>query len=389
MIPVTRMAVGKGTVSTRIKGLRGRRPSSFADILRPVVFWNITRACNLKCIHCYISAGPHPLPGELSTEEALEVARQLVEHGVPLVTLSGGEPLVRRDFWAIAEALSGHDTPKLALSSNGTLITRETAARLRRLGFSYVGISLDSVDPGVHDKFRGAPGAFKAAIRGARNALEEGLDVGFRLTITKYNLDDAPRIIRLASDMGVPRVAIYVVDLLGRATPDLAPSPEDLRRAIDAILEESVRHQDRVEVLLVRANFAGVYLADRLAKTREEFLQLLSLVGSHGDCGRKSVSIYPDGTVRPCQFLEEVVIGDLKRQRLGEILSADNPLLKPFIAVDTMLRGPKCGGCPFKRVCGGGSRMRALKTTGEFWGDDPLCFIDPWSIARRWGYSAG
>ncbi|WP_232502280.1 radical SAM/SPASM domain-containing protein [Aeropyrum camini] len=376
-------------MSTRIKGLRGRRPSSFADTMRPVVFWNITRACNLRCLHCYISAGPQPSPGELSTGEAIHVAEQLVEHGVPLVTLTGGEPLVRRDFWEIARALSGHETPKLALSSNGTLITREVAARLRRLGFSYVGISLDSVNPMVHDRIRGSPGAFKAALRGARNALEEGLDVGFRLTITRYNLEDAPKIIRFASEVGVPRVAIYVVDLLGRATPDLMPSPEDLRRAIDAILDESTRHQDRVEVLLVRANFAGVYLADRLARTRDEFLQLLSILGSHGDCGRRSISIYPDGTVRPCQFLEDVIVGDLRRQSLREILSTDNPLLKPFVTVGSMLRGPKCGECPFRGVCGGGSRMRALRTSGDFWGDDPLCFLDPRVIAERWGYSAG
>ncbi len=385
MIPVTRMATGRGTVSSRLKGLHGKRPSGFSSLLKPVVFWNITRACNLKCIHCYISAGPQPDPNELSTYEALRVASEIVEAGLPLVTLTGGEPLVRSDLWAIARRIALSGDIRLAISTNGTLISRGTASRLRNTGFSYVGISLDSTRPEVHDAFRGMAGAFSRALRGARNALEAGLDVGFRITITRYNLEDAPRIVRLAREMGVPRVAIYLIDLLGRAGENLLPSREELRATVDRILDEAISASDTTEVLIVRGNFAGIYLADKLAKTREEFLELLSLLGSHGDCGRRSISIYPDGTVRPCQFLEGVIVGDLRRESLETILSPSNPRLKPFLEIGSMLSGSRCGKCPFKGVCGGGSRMRALRVYGDFWGDDPLCFIDPWEIASRWG----
>lgn len=370
MIPVSKLVAGLGTVSERL-GVRkprggGRRP--------PIVFWNLTWNCNLKCIHCYINAVPGGRPGELNREEALEVAGQLVEAGVPLVVLSGGEPLMRPDIWDIIEALDG---VRVGLSSNGTLITKSVAERLVSAGVSYVGVSLDSAKPEVHDRIRGVRGAFRRALEGAVNARDAGLDVGLRVTVMRGNMGDALSVLRLAEEHGFPRVAIYLVDSVGRARldPSLLPSPGEVRRLVDALAEEAKRLAGRVEVILVRAPFAGVYLALREARGDPERLgRLLSLVPEAG-CGARSVSIYPDGTVRPCQFIEHVVLGSLRRERFEDIVSPRNPRLRPFLEPWRHLRGTRCSRCRFKEYCGGGSRGRALAATGDFWGDDPLCFL--------------
>ncbi len=388
MIPLSVMVTGKGTVSVKIKGHYGKgHPSTFTSELKPVVFWNITYACNLHCEHCYIDAGPTPRPEELSTEELLRVADEIVELGLPLVILSGGEPLVRKDFWALAERLAGREKPKLSLSTNGTLITREAARRLRDLGFSYIGVSLDSLVPAMHDKFRGVTGAFYMSVGGIDNAVSEGLDVGIRTTVTRWNYREAPDMVDFAYEHGASRVSYYILDSIGRARAirhDL-PTHEQLKEFVGTLIEKAKEYAGKVEIELVRANFLGIYVADRLSRTPDDFQEYIKLISAQGDCGRKSISIYPDGTVRPCQFIDQYVVGDLRRQRLREVLSYNNPELVKFIRLYENLSGPRCGSCPFRLVCGGGSRGRAEAATGDFWGDDPLCFIDAAEIAKRWG----
>ncbi len=389
MIPLSVMVTGRGTVSTRIKGRYHRgRPSRFTSLLRPVVFWNVTYKCNLRCEHCYIRAGPDVKRPELGMEQVLGVARQIVEQGIPLVVFTGGEPILSEKFWAALEYFHSVGRPKTSVSTNGTLITRDVAERLKSLGITYVGISLDSLDPEVHDRFRGARGAWKAAVRGMRNSVEAGLPTGLRVTVSRGNLDEIPRMIDFAADLGLERVSVYLLDTVGRGA-DIAgelPGPEQVRELVDRLVEKARQYDGVLEILLVRMNFAGIYLADRLSKTPKEFAEYIEMLGHQGDCGRKTISIYPDGTVRPCQFLEHIVIGDLRRQPLKEILSPENPRLRPFLEVHKHLRGPKCSTCPFNKVCGGGSRNRALVVNGDFWGDEPLCFIDPHRIAEKWGY---
>ncbi len=189
------MVTGRGTVSFQIKGSYGRRaPSKFASTLRPIVFWNITSKCNLYCLHYYISADPRGWSGELSRDEVLAVASDIVELGLPLVTITGGEPLLREDFWDLAGRLIRGGV-RVAVSTNGTLISEDTAVRLAELGVSYVGISLDSVNPQFHDMFRGVRGAFARALRGIENSLKAGIPVGLRMTLTRYNMGEAtPRL---------------------------------------------------------------------------------------------------------------------------------------------------------------------------------------------------
>ncbi len=388
MIPVSVMVTGKGTVSVRIKGQYGPgSPSRFSNELRPVVFWNITYLCNLKCAHCYINAGAEHRRDELGKEDLVRVAEEIADLGLPLVIFSGGEPLLKKEFWDVASALANHERPKLALSTNGTLLTKDVASRLSALGFAYVGVSLDSLSSEAHDRFRGVKGAFDATLKGIRNAVEEGLEVGLRTTVTRWNYQEAPNMVDMAARLGARRVSYYVLDSIGRArliVHDL-PTKDQLREFVDALASKAKEYEGVIEIELVRSNFAGIYLADRLSRTSDEFMRYLSLISAQGDCGRKTISIYPDGTVRPCQFIDQYVIGDLKRQRLKDVLSLENGSLMKFVRLYEHLRGPRCGSCPFKLTCGGGSRGRAEAVTGDFWGDEPLCFIDPNEIARRWG----
>ncbi|MDM7275584.1 MAG: radical SAM protein [Thermoprotei archaeon] len=386
MIPLSVMVTGRGTVSFKIKGPYGRgSPSRFTSEFKPITFWHLTFKCNLYCMHCYISASPFGRPGELSESEALKVADEIVELEIPLVVLSGGEPLVRRDFPNIALRLVDGGV-KVSLSTNGTLITRDVANMLAKLNISYVGISLDSLIPEVHDKFRGLVGAYRRAIEGIKNSVEAGLDVGLRMTITRFNVDEAPKLIDLALNLGVKRISYYLIDITGRAREhmELLPTGAQLRNLLDTLIERSKETGGNPEILVVRGNFAGIYVADRMAGNMQEFGDYLKMISAQGDCGRKTISIYPDGKVKPCQFLEWIDIGDLRVQKLREILNPENPLLKPFLELHKHLKGPKCSKCPFKEMCGGGSRGRALAATGDFWGDDPLCFIDGPALAAKW-----
>lgn len=373
MIPVSRLVVGKGTVS---EGLRGGR-RHLASTLRPIVFWNITWNCNLKCPHCYIDAGPNPSRSELSTEDKIRIVEQLAEARIPHVVLTGGEPLAARDFWTIAEAL--HDKGlSMSISSNGTLITRSVAERLASLGFKYAGLSLDSLNPEVHDKFRGLSGAFKMTMRGIENLKDAGIPVGIRMTVTRWNIEEAPGIVDFAYKHGVSRVTYYVLDTIGRGAKiagDL-PTPGQLAKFIDRLVYYSMRYKGRIEILLVRLNQAGIYIALKHSKSKEQMKQMLSIVEGSGGCGRKSISIYPDGSVKPCQFIDYITLGKLPEDKLTSILSPENKKLKPFIEPWNHLTGRKCSKCPYKAHCGGGSRNRALVLKGSFWEDDPLCMLD-------------
>ncbi|HIP65033.1 MAG TPA: radical SAM protein, partial [Pyrodictium sp.] len=217
MIPVSVMVTGKATISKIIKGEYGKgKPSKFTEVLRPIVFWNMTYQCNLRCLHCYIKAMGEQAPGELTTVEAQHLLKQMATMKIPLVLFSGGEPLVRKDFWEIVGVVKGSRWPKLALSTNGTLIDEDTALKLKEYGFVYIGVSIDSIRPEWHDKFRGVKGAFEAAVRGIENSVSVGLKVGIRTTLTRYNIEEVPEILAWCVENRVERVSLYLLDTVGR-----------------------------------------------------------------------------------------------------------------------------------------------------------------------------
>ena len=215
-------------------------------------------------------------------------------------------------------------------------------------------------------------------MRGIENLREAGIPVGIRMTVTRWNIEEAPGMIDFAYENGVSRVTYYVLDTIGRGASiagDL-PTPRQLAWFIDRLVDYARLYEGKVEILVVRLNQAGVYIALKYSNDGSRMKQMLSLVGGSGGCGRKSISIYPDGSVKPCQFIDYVTLGRLPQDRLTDILRSDNERLKPFLEPWAHLKGDKCSRCPYRVYCGGGSRNRALTLGGGFWGDDPLCMLD-------------
>ncbi|MFP3178559.1 MAG: radical SAM protein [Thermocladium sp.] len=371
MIPISTMVTGRGTVSFKIKGRYGvDKPSEFSSIVRPIVSWNITRKCNLKCIHCYIDAGMED-EHELSNEEAMRLVDQFKEVGVPLILMSGGEPLMRRDLIDIAKHAAGLGI-KLVLSTNGTMITREVAEELKGIGFSYIGISLDSIDAEYHDKFRGVKGAFSLALAGIRNSLDAGLDVGLRFTVTAMNIERAADYIDFAASIGVNRVTFYHLSASGRAGKlgrEWWYSPQQYARFMETIIKYAEKYAGKLEIETTLAPYDGIYIALRSGGDPEPYLRF---VESTGGCGRKIISIYPNGDVYPCQFIDFVKLGNIRQKPLRDILVNGLDL---FVNTEKYLRGPKCSNCRFKKECKGGDRARAYYLGGDMYGDDPICPI--------------
>ncbi|HIW77708.1 MAG TPA: radical SAM protein, partial [Candidatus Bilophila faecipullorum] len=188
----------------------------FSEDKKPVVVWNMTRRCNLKCVHCYAQAVDPDGQDEISTEQGKAIIDDLAAYGAPVMLFSGGEPLVRRDL----PELASHATQKgmrAVISTNGTLITKEKARELKAINLSYVGISLDGAEE-IHDKFRGVPNSFKKALEGVENCKAEGLKVGLRFTINKRNVVEIPKVFKLLRELEVPRICFYHLVYSGRGS---------------------------------------------------------------------------------------------------------------------------------------------------------------------------
>ena len=207
----------------------------FSADKKPVVVWNVTKQCNLKCVHCYAKATAGPAPNELTQAEGLALLQDLKDFGVPVVLFSGGEPLMRPDLLELVEWTVNHGM-RAVISTNGTLITPEVARRLKDLGLSYVGISLDGTEP-THDKFRGQPGAFAAAMAGVRNCQAAGLKVGLRFTVSRLNFQEVPAIFDLVEEYDIPRICFYHLVYAGRGSKlvEEALSHQQTRELVDLI----------------------------------------------------------------------------------------------------------------------------------------------------------
>ena len=186
----------------------------FSEDKKPVVVWNMTRRCNLKCVHCYAQAVDPDGKDEISTEQGKAIISDLAAYGAPVMLFSGGEPLVRQDLPELA-SYATEKGMRAVISTNGTLITKEKARELKAINLSYVGISLDGAEE-IHDKFRGVPNSFKKALEGLENCKAEGLKVGLRFTINKRNVVEIPKVFKLLRELEVPRICFYHLVYSGR-----------------------------------------------------------------------------------------------------------------------------------------------------------------------------
>ncbi|MCJ7773840.1 MAG: radical SAM protein, partial [Desulfobacterales bacterium] len=217
----------------------------FSKDKRPVVVWNITRRCNLKCVHCYAQSEDLSYENELSTGEGKKLIDDLSQFGVPVILFSGGEPLARKDLPELA-AYAVKKGMRAVISTNGTLISKKTAMTLKNIGLSYVGISLDGMED-INDRFRGVKGAFKSAIEGIENCKSAGIKVGLRFTINKFNAKEIPDIFNLIEEMEIPRVCFYHLVYAGRGSKlvehDL--SHDESRKSVDLIIDATKRLHDK------------------------------------------------------------------------------------------------------------------------------------------------
>lgn len=346
----------------------------------PIVVWNCTRTCNLSCRHCYAEAVNKYSPGELSTEEAKHFMDTLVSYRVPVLLFSGGEPLMRRDIFDLFE-YGNQIGLRMVISTNGTLIDRDKAQKIKALGISYTGISLDGLKD-VNDSFRGVDGAFEKAMEGFSSCREAGQKTGLRLTLNKTNYQQLPAIFDLIEKEEIQRVCFYHLVYSGRGS-DIANEDlthDETRKALDFIIEKTLDFCSRgikTEILTVDNHCDGIYLY-RYMKSRdkersEKILHLLTANGGNRS-GSAIASVDWEGNVFIDQFTRDITLGSIREKSFGDIWDGfENPFLEMLRDRKKHLKG-RCASCRWLGQCNGNFRARA-QSTGDFWASDPACYL--------------
>jgi heme d1 biosynthesis radical SAM protein NirJ len=347
----------------------------------PVVIWNLVRRCNLACRHCYSISADVDFPGELSTAEIHEVMDDLRAFGVPVLILSGGEPLLRPDLWQIArraKALGFY----VGLSTNGTLIEATNIDMLADCGFDYLGISLDGVE-NTHDGFRRMPGAYRASLRGLRLARDAGIKVGIRFTLTRDNAGDLPALLALQEREDIDKFYLSHLNYAGRGNTNRARDAmlETTRQAMDLVFEaawRSARNGAGREYVTGNNDADAVYLL-KWAQARfpglDSHLRTKLAQWGGNASGVNVANIDNLGNVHPDTMWWHHTLGNVRRQPFSEIWSdLSDPLMAGLRQRPRPVTG-RCGRCPFIDVCGGNTRVRAQQLTGDPWAEDPACYL--------------
>lgn len=345
----------------------------------PVVVWSVTRTCNLRCIHCYASSENIKYDGELSTEEALKVIDDLAAFHVPVILFSGGEPFIRPDILQLAEYAISKGI-RVTFSTNGTLITEEVARKIKEMGVSYVGISLDGIGE-VHDQFRRKEKAFEYAIRGVRNCLSIGQKVGLRFTMNRHNIDQLPNILQLLEDENIPRACFYHLVYSGRGSTEDDISHEETRQALDLLIDKVLEYKEKgipKEILTVDNHADGIYLYLKMKEKdpalAEEILMKLKRNGGNRS-GVAICNIDHRGFVHPDQFSQYITLGNVKEQSFGEIwTNQDSSFLEKMRNRKAHIKG-RCASCQYFDLCNGNFRPRAQGYFGDYWESDPQCYL--------------
>ena len=350
---------------------------------RPIVVWNITRTCNLRCVHCYNDSGFGKKCNDVTNEEAKEIIDDLAEFGVPSILFSGGEPLMREDLFDLIQYANDKGL-RTVISTNGTLITADKAKLIKKSCVSYVGISLDGIGP-INDKFRGVAGAFERAVKGIRNCKDLGIRVGLRLTLTQRNLRDLEKLFDFFEEENIERACFYHLVPCGRGE---AISAEDLtheqsRAAIEMILVKTMQFKEsgrKTDILTVDNHVDGVYIYLKLLKehpARADALWKLLLWNGGGlySSGIGIGCIDFNGKVHSDQFWRQYDLGDVHEKKFSEIwTNEDEPLLKGLRRRKKYIKG-RCRLCKFLDLCGGSLRVRADLHFGDPWAPDPACYL--------------
>jgi 12,18-didecarboxysiroheme deacetylase len=359
----------------------------FSKDKRPVVVWNVTQRCNLKCVHCYAHAKNTSFDNEMTTEQGKQLIDDLADFGSPVMLFSGGEPLVRKDLPQLA-AYAVEKGMRAVISTNGTLITPEMARNLKEIGLSYVGISLDGMEK-INDRFRGVSGAFKSALEGIKNSQAAGIKVGLRFTINKFNVNEIPKIFQLLEELDIPRVCFYHLVYAGRGTELIKEdlTHEGTRAAVDLIIDETRRLFDKgkpKEVLTVDNHADGPYIYLRLLKENPErakdVLELLKW-NEGNNSGRGIGCVSWDGEVYADQFWRHYSFGNVKDRPFSQIWTDTSETLMGKLKEKKKHVKGRCATCSWLDVCGGNFRVRAEAVSDDIWAPDPACYLTDEEIA--------
>lgn len=347
----------------------------------PVIVWNITKSCALRCVHCYNNSEEKIYPGELSTEECLRVIHQLSEFKVPAIIFSGGDPLQRPDIFTLMACAKDKGIRSI-LSTSGVSIDKKTAQRIKNSGVAYVGVSLDGGEA-VNDRLRGIKGAFQKALDGLKFCRDIGLATGVRFTMSKKTIDELPAIFELIEKENIPRGYFAHLVYSGRgekfSKEDL--TKDETRKAIDYIFEKSeefIKKGLEKDIVTGSNDADGVYLYLRLKKTNPAKAQSVYglLLGRGGNSSGVSLGNIDNlGSVHADQFWQQYSFGNVKDRPFGKIWSdTSNPLMKALKHRKGLVNG-RCSNCRYFDICGGSYRVRAEFSTGDKWAEDPACYI--------------
>ncbi len=390
--------------------------TAWNEYMPRLIFWEVTKGCNLRCIHCRATATELSSPLDLPTAKALNVIEQVSQYASPILVLSGGEPLFRADIFQLARYATDRGL-RVALATNGTQVSKEIARKIVDAGVRRVSISLDGACAATHDAFRGIPGAFDAALRGFRNLKEVGMSVQINTTIARHNAHELPAVLELARTIGADALHTFLLVPVGCGV-EIAESqmvaPEEYEKILNWFYDRSQEGDIELKATCAPHYFrvmrqrrtaerrAATTAAIALpAPTQEEARSIgpteMTMPGSTGISLHPHASRaghgHPDGMsavtkgclagsgvcfisnlgeVYPCGYLP-VVAGDLRRQSFADIW--ENSHVFHMLRDTEALKG-KCGSCEFRNICMG-CRARAYAATGDYMDEEPFCIYQP------------
>ncbi len=348
----------------------------------PVVIWNLIRRCNLTCKHCYsISANTH-FPGELSTKEVFTVMDDLKAFGVPVLILSGGEPLLRPDIFDVGKRAKKMGF-YVGLSSNGTLIDEHNIQEIKAVGFDYVGVSIDGLREN-NDAFRQMQGGFDAALNGIKLCKQNGIKAGWRFTLTEQNSADLPALLDIMDEHGVEKFYLSHLNYSGRGKRNRKGDAyfQTTREAMDLLFDRAwndVVAGKNTEYVTGNNDADGVYL---LHWAKERFPERAELLKQHltqwgGNSSGINISNIDNlGNVHPDTFWWNHHLGNVKERPFSDIWkNTQDELMLGLRQSPRAIKG-RCSKCAYFSICGGNTRVRAYSFDGDFWGEDPGCYLD-------------
>jgi radical SAM protein with 4Fe4S-binding SPASM domain len=391
-----------------------------------LVFWELTKGCNLRCIHCRASATELSSPDDLSTGNALQIIDQIAEFASPILVLSGGEPLYRSDIFQLARYATDKGL-RVALATNGTLVTKEVARMIVDSGVKRVSISLDGADALTHDTFRGIPGAFDAAVYGLRNLKALGMSVQINMTIARHNARQLPQVLDLAKSVGADALHTFLLVPVGCGVDIAAEQmvdPEEYEEMLNWFYDQSLVGGIELKATCAPHYFRVVRqrrVAERRAATTQIAEQItepdpagigsseMMMPGSTGILLRPSAGAHPEGhpsgmnamtkgclagsgvcfishqgEVYPCGYLP-VIAGDLNKQSFAEVWQQSRIFAE---LRDTRNLKGKCGCCEFRNICMG-CRARAFAASGDYLDEEPFCVYQPRMLSEKMSEPSG